>query len=171
MKEIKLSQGYVALVDDEEFDRLRLFHWSITKMKCNHIYAQRKYFKIDGIPQPSLMHRLILNVPKDKQIDHKDGNGLNNQKENLRIASRSQNQANSKSESGKSKFKGVCPFGKNRWRAYIVKDWKQNHIGCFNSESEAAKAYDKKAIELYGEYAKTNFNMKGEYYDRPQNDF
>ncbi|MBE3141489.1 MAG: HNH endonuclease [Thermoplasmata archaeon] len=104
------------------------------------------------------MHRLIINTPKGMETDHHDHNTLNNQKYNLRIASRQQNAANQKiSTNNKSGYKGVY-FYNGRYMASIRHNGKSITIGRFNNSIDAAKAYDKKARELFGEYAKTNFN-------------
>ncbi len=100
-----------------------------------------------------------MNTPEDKHTDHEDGNGLNNQKSNLRIVTNAQNHMNKKgNRNTSSKYKGVC-WNKesNKWTSSITLNQKQTHLGYFTCEKKAAKAYDKKAKELFGEYSRLNF--------------
>lgn len=107
------------------------------------------------------MHRLIMSPPDDMEIDHIDNDGLNNRKSNLRIVSRAQNRYNARpnfNKTGTSKFKGVSwQRDENKWLVQIQLGHKTIHIGRFKDEIEAARAYDKKAKEVFGEYAWTNF--------------
>ena len=102
------------------------------------------------------MHQLILKAPSGFCIDHINGNGLDNRKQNLRIATQSQNLANKPFFKGK--FKGVSFSKRNK---ILSKPWAvkvgRKHIGYFSTEEEAAMAYDKSAIEMYGEFAWLNF--------------
>lgn len=157
MKEIQLSQDKVALVDDEDYDWLNQWKWYIcTQKKTSYVLRIKERKTI-------LMHRQIMNAQKGELIDHKDGNGLNNQKSNLRKCTRSQNNANRHSF-GSSKYLGVCKAthtdnGKIYiyWHANIKKNQEPICLGIFKSEIDAAKAYDKKAKELHGEFARLNF--------------
>ena len=104
------------------------------------------------------LHRTILNPSKEKVIDHIDHNGLNNRRENLRICTVTQNVANKRKGKGSSNFKGVSWHKRDQmWIATIHQKRKQLHLGYFNDELEAAKAYDKAAKDLWGEFAKLNF--------------
>jgi len=105
------------------------------------------------------MHRFILNAPRHKLVDHIDGNGLNNRKANLRLCNHSQNAWNRRPNSGcHSKYKGVYwNKDKKKWHATISKSYKRIHLGYFDNEIEAARAYDKKAKEFFGEFAYLNF--------------
>ena len=151
---IQLSQGAVALVDSEDLRILDLHRW------CLSFTLQRKrYARRCEKGRTIYMHREIMNPPPHMEIDHINGDGLDNRKQNLRICTRSQNQRNSKKRIVKSSnFKGVC-FDKtgNKWRARIYYEKKNNQIGQFDTDFEAAEAYDKKAIELFGEFARLNF--------------
>jgi len=102
------------------------------------------------------MHNLIMGT---KLVDHKNGNGLDNQKNNLRNCTNQQNHMNRRPKKNcTSKFKGVCRFKKDlKWTAVIKFNRKQIYIGIFGNEEDAAKAYDKKAKELFGEFAYLNF--------------
>jgi len=133
MKEILLTQGKVAFVDDKDFESLNAFKWCAIK-DHNTFYAQRKSPTING-QQTILMHRMIINVPDGMQTDHIDRNGLNNQRNNLRIVTCQQNQFN-------RNVKGFY-FDKNRqkFHARIGKDGKKIHLGLFKTASQARTAY------------------------------
>ena len=157
MKEIQLTQGRVALVDDEDFERLNQWKWCAHK-DGNMFYAIRSYKrKIDNKIKSILMHRLITDAKKGQIIDHKDRNGLNNQKSNIRFCTVSQN-AQNRNPYGNSKYLGVCwhKTGK-KWQAGIVINNKSKYLGIYMCEKEAAKAYDKAALKYHGEFA--NFNI------------
>lgn len=157
MKKIPLTQGKFALVDDEDFEYLNQWKWFAHKRGSGY-YATRK----EKNKQIS-MHRQIMSVNDiSVLIDHRDRNSLNNQRNNLRTASRSQNNANTISRKNSySKYLGVSLFrktkaGKGKWRASIGKDKKIYHLGYFKTEQQAAIAYNKKALELHGEFANLN---------------
>lgn len=152
MAEIELTQGKVALVDDEDVEMLSGFKWYAAQLNKGQFYAichPSKHIQIR-------MHRILVDAPDGFDVDHANGNTLDNRKCNLRIATRSQNQANAKPRGGVSKYKGVS-FHRNRWCASITKDKTRTHLGCFGSEEDAAKAYDAAAVVAYGEFARTNF--------------
>jgi hypothetical protein len=146
-----------ALVDDSDFCRLNQYKWHMLKVR-NSNYVSRKN-KINGIWVNVFMHREILSPPKGVMIDHVDGNGLNNQKKNMRLCSHSQNMQNRrKHKLTYSKYKGVVWNKKlNKWQSRILHENKRIHIGTFQNEIDAAKAYDKKSKELCGEFACLNF--------------
>lgn len=160
MKEIPLTKGKVALVDDEDYERLVAFKWQAT---CNS--RKRRWYATCNINLPNgqqtktRMHRFILNAPKDLQVDHQNGDGLDNRRNNLRLATNSQNQQNrSLSPSSTSGFKGVSFHrGWNLYRARIYLDRKQISLGYFADARSAAIAYDASARKLFGKFAKTNF--------------
>ena len=106
------------------------------------------------------LHRLIMNAQDGTHVDHINGDGLDNRRENLRLVTPQLNQANSRKHViGKSRFKGVS-WSKpaNKWRAYIVRDRRQIHIGLYADEFEAARAYDAKAAEMWGDHAHLNLS-------------
>jgi hypothetical protein len=150
MREIILTKGQIALVDDEDYWRLMQYKWYTLQGGGGHLYA----FNVEK----GLMHQFIIN--SEYMVDHKDRNGLNNQKSNLRECTPSKNQANRIKETLRkttSKYKGVYWYSsKGRWRAIITKDSKRYHLGYFKSENEAAIAYNSKALELFGEFALLN---------------
>lgn len=104
------------------------------------------------------MHRIIMNAKPEEKVDHINRNKLDNRKNNLRISTSAQNNHNrTKSPNATSKYYGVCRVkNTDRWETYITHDKKKHSCGYFDDEIEAAKAYNKKAIELYGEYANLN---------------
>lgn len=157
VREIGLTQGQIALVDDEDFDKLNQFKWYASKQP-NTIYAihdcPRK--KINGkIKRTKLrMHRFILNASKGTVVDHIDGNGLNNQKTNLRIVSHRQNMQNqvNRTHQKSSKYPGVTwNKNKQRWRAMISVNGESKQLGYFKNELDAAKCYENACRKLCGE--------------------
>ena len=153
MKEIQLTQGKMALVDDESFETLNQFKW-YAKKSGKTFYAVRNLY-VCGRPKQIYMHCVIMNR---KGIDHIDHDGCNNQKSNLRVCTRSENQMNrTKQENTSSIYKGVY-FSKahKKWKAEISINSKKIRLGNFDSEIDAAKAYNAKAVELFLEFANLN---------------
>jgi hypothetical protein len=155
MKEIKLTQGQVALVDDEDFDELSRYKWyAIKSVSGNTYYAGKK----DIVRKTVLMHHQIQNLTT--MTDHIDGNGCNNQKTNLRQCTCQQNQMNQiiqrRSTSG---FKGVSKNGSS-WAAYINYNGSHIYLGSYKLRTNAALAYNQKAAELFGEFARLNNVME-----------
>ena len=149
MKEIPVSEGFVAKVDDEDFPLLSRHKWNIKK-------GLRTQYAITSIQnRPIYMHRLIVIPTGILMVDHIDHNGLNNQKANLRICSRSQNSCNQvMSRSNKSGYRGVFWHEQyKRWRAVIVLNYKQIHLGSFKDKESAHLAYKEAAKKYYGAFA------------------
>lgn len=167
MREIPLTKGYVALVDDADFDALIIYKWNVGRMKAKDgrevIYARRT------TPRPLqnmvYMHRQILGLDKQRiRVDHRDTDGLNNQRYNLRVATPTQNLGNSRKrlKPTSSKYKGVSWNKRDRgWDVRLSANKKQVCLGIFADEVEAARAYDAKARELFGEFALLNFPHLG----------
>lgn len=160
MKYIKLTKGKYTKVDDEDYEELNQYKWCYDSV---HGYAVR-----NGYPNKSLikMHRQIMNEPESKEVDHKDLDKLNNQKHNLRLATRAQNGFNKKApKNNTSGFKGVHYHNtgwrlSRPWRARIAittKDGRKDiHLGFFPTPQEAAKAWNKAALKYHGEFARLN---------------
>jgi hypothetical protein len=163
---ITTKNGYTFSIDDEDYEKIRLYTWSgITggkKLKNGGIGTIQKYIvtciKIEGKWKTVHLHRLILNASPKIDVDHKDGNGLNNHKQNLRLCSPSQNTANGvKHCNNTSGFKGVSWHkGKRKWEAQIQTGHKTKFLGRFDSPQKAALAYNIAAISTFGEFARLN---------------
>lgn len=159
MKQIPLTQGQFALVDDEDYEMLSKFKWTLHK-RGDHCYAIRMGRKENGQRLMIKMHRQVLGLTDPKiLVDHRDNNGLNNQKANIRACSPAENSRNrGLTKSNPRKLKGITFHkGANKFMAQIEFERKSIFIGYFNTDMEAAKAYDKKAIELHGDFARLNF--------------
>lgn len=152
MKRINLSQGKFAVVDDEDYDRLSKHKWSYYKSPDGCEKAVRR-----AGSRTVYLHREILGFP-NSEVDHINLDGLNNTRQNLRLANRSQNAANRRRQSNNSSgYKGVgWKADRRKWRAYITKDNRQIHLGYFDNPREAAVAYNRKALELFGEFSLLN---------------
>lgn len=154
-KLIPLTQGKFAIVDEEDYTKVIIYNWKLLRLshRLEYVRASHKGKKI-------YLHRLIMGFPENKCIDHKNHNGLDNRKENLRKCTRAENNMNiPKRKESKSKFKGIFWHPKaNKWCAQISINNKMCHIGLFNKEEDAAMAYDEKARIFYGEFACTNFS-------------
>ena len=158
MKEIPLAHKKgVALVDDADFELVTMFKWHM-KSKGR---AATNLPKISGKQPTLLMHRLIMDAKAGQQIDHINGDPLDNRRENLRFCTASQNKANTKRHSDcTSGYKGVTwQKSVDKWQAQIQVNGKKKYLGCFGTADDAAKAYDQAAIEHFGEFARPNFQI------------
>lgn len=162
MRELRLTQDKVALVDDEDYDRIvAIGKWSARRPHRlgRSWYAQRSSVKTIQL------HRFILNVTDPRVwIDHRNGDGLDCQKHNLRIATPAQNGHNRRRlPAGKiSAFKGVSWCARSlRWRVTIGANGKYTHAGYFSDEQTAALTYDIYARRLHGAFAVLNFPEEG----------
>lgn len=157
-----LAHGKVALVDDEDHAGLSAYRWTAVVHRkarggVKTWYAVR-VFRADGRQVTVLMHRLIMGAAEGEEIDHRDSDGLNNQRANLRRCSTAQNAQNMRDRPGSSSFKGVSWHGGERkWRATIRVAGKQLHLGLYVDEAHAARVYDAAAREHFGEFARPNF--------------
>jgi hypothetical protein len=147
-----------TILDREDYYKFGNIKWALGGRK-NNFYAIGGIRNKDGELEKVSLHRLILNPPENKLVDHRNGNGLDNRRENLRLATHAQNMLNRrKQKNTSSKFIGVY-FDKQtgKWRAKIKVNSKTMHIGRFDSELQAALAYDRTAKLYHGEFSKFNF--------------
>jgi len=171
-RRIPLTQGRYAIVDPADFPRLSKYKWRLCRTRGkNTLYAERSIRKANGRYSRILMHReLMENINSNLQdtsdeirmtslvIDHINGNGLDNRRVNLRLATVAQNAWNSKKRNPRSGYKGVWfAADKGKWRAAIVYHGRRIHLGYFKDKIAAAKAYDAAAKKYYKEFAKPNF--------------
>lgn len=160
MKIIKLTQGRVTLVDDEDFEYLSQVSWYWKRAaRSENGYAQRTQ-RIKGSSKQLHMdmHRIILVARKGQIVDHINGNSLDNRRSNLRFCNLKQNAQNSKlPNTNTSGYKGVSWHkGASKWRVTIKPNQKQVHLGFFENLTEAAKAYNKAAKKYFGEFGYLN---------------
>lgn len=161
MKLIPLTQGKFAKVDENHFDSLNQFRWTLKTSKRTKVLYAKRFAIVDGKHTTIQMHTAIMCPPKGFQVDHIDRDGLNNQTSNLRITTRAQNQRNQKKHSkGSSQYRGVCKAYKG-WTARISVDNRQITLGTFKDEVEAALAYDIASCKYHGEHGRRNFFNKG----------
>ena len=155
-KEIPLTQGKVALVDDADYEWLMQWKWSC----CNGSPARIPSRTSNEPRKLVYMYREIMQAPDDMEVDHKNLNRLDCRRENLRLATRTQNMRNRKAyANNRTGFKGVSPTNSQRspFKAEIKLFGKKIYLGSFASAEDAAKAYDIAAIKLFGEFARLNF--------------
>lgn len=163
MKTIRLSNGEECLVDDEDFDMLSSINWFPKVAERSSTYATCNTNKKYGLAKSS-MHRVVMKAEKGQYVDHINGNGLDNRKENLRLCTNSENlrNRNKRNKKDSSKYKGVSkmvPKGPNHsklWRSYINLNGKQYFLGNYYSEEEARQAYDNAVVLHHGKFAKKN---------------
>ena len=151
MKEIQLN-GYVTLVDDEDFDRASTITWSGYKNEYTTYVTTRKWDKTAKRYFSMSLHRFIMKCTDPNiEVDHKDGNGLNNQKSNLRLATRSQNMMNRRMQKNNTTgYRGVFITPSKRYKAMIGFNKKLMCLGTYATPEEASKVYQDKAKELFG---------------------
>lgn len=155
MKTIPLTQGQVAIVDDEDYERVARFTWCLHRSGNGKLYAGR-ITRVRGRRRKVKLHRYLLRCRPGQLGDHRNGDGLDNRRRNLRRATHAQNNQNKK---GWSAFglKGVSRWPNGRWRARIGYHGRQRWLGMFDDRTEAAKAYDRAARKMFGEFARLNF--------------
>lgn len=154
MKKIELINGKYTLVDDEDYRSLCGYKWRYFANKSGNVYV---YTSLNN--RTIYMHREIMKTPPNMQVDHRNHNGFDNRKSNLRNCTGGQNNANSiKKPNTSSRWRGIC-FIKTtkKWMAKIQSNKKVTYIGIFEKEKDAAMAWDKYARKLHGEFARLNF--------------
>lgn len=152
MKEIPLTRGLTTLIDDEDFDWLSQWNWHAHPTAGGNFYARKKR---DG---RVFLHNLLITAPDGLRVDHRNANGLDNRRSNLRLATRQENGRNRKlGSNSRSGFKGVTwRADKEKWVASITTSDKRLHLGYFPDLREAAAAYDAAADAHFGEFAHLN---------------
>lgn len=168
---IPLTQGKFALVDEEDYERVSKLNWVYCPRRKTTGHAYRIQFQWLGVGKKPIqkhirMHRFILGAPSNMQVDHKDGNPLNNQKSNLRLCTHLQNSRNTSLRwSNTSGFKGISWSQKRqKWLVRIGVGGETKYLGRYSNIHDAAVAYDKAAILFYGEFAKTNAMIRSREY-------
>jgi hypothetical protein len=152
---IPLTRGKFALVDEEDYEALSQYHW---------FFSGRGYAERAGAVRGQIvrMHRVVAGATAGVEVDHVSGDRLDNRRQNLRLATRSQNACNHRiRRDNTSGFKGVTWSAPHKqWRVNVRVDGKRHYVGLFRDPVEAAKAYDKAAKQHHGEFARLNFADK-----------
>ena len=153
VKTIPLTQGHVALVNNQDYAQLVCYRWRYFRRPAERTgYAVRT----EHVPRKRTvyMHREIMHAPKGIEVDHRNHNGCDNQRRNLRLATKSQQHANRLKQQSSSRYKGVTWHkATEKWRAQIKVHGKKMHLGLFISERKAADAYQQAAKQYFGEFA------------------
>lgn len=155
MREITIDKKYRVLVDDADYELVSGFRWSVLIGKNGYPYAMRWVSS-----KPVLMHRFLLSTPKGMVVDHINGNGLDNRRENIRICSHTENMRNRRiNRNNTTGFKGVSvSLGrKKKYQASLERFGKKITFGYFEKLEDAARAYDIGARMYFGDFARTNF--------------
>lgn len=147
-----------VLIDTEDLPKVEDHTWVID-VRPNALYCYARFWdKETKVQSKVYLHRHIMCSPEGMVVDHINRNGLDNRKANLRICSQSENLANARGRGGHSNYKGVTWFKPaNLWMAQIRVQGEHKYLGYFKEEEEAARAYDKAALEHFGEFARLNF--------------
>jgi len=159
MKRISLTQDKMALVDDIDYESLKCFRWCAAKGRCCY-YAVRSIKTSDSKWLTTRMHRVILNAPYGIEVDHRNGNGLDNRRCNLRLCTRTENGRHQRLLSAnKTGFKGVSKTRQNLKKPFYVSikvNLRSINLGYYRTSGAAARAYDIAAIKYHDRFALTN---------------
>lgn len=153
---IPLSSRHTLLIDEGDVELISKYKWYA---QVDYRSAQRTVYAVTGHAATTLsLHRLLMGSPKNALVDHRNGNGLDNRRRNLRLCTSSQNQANARVRSDNSSgYRGVTWHRKSaKWNAYISVSGKRKHLGLFVDPWDAAEAYNAAALEVFGEFARLN---------------
>jgi HNH endonuclease len=153
MRKIRLTKGKFALVDDADYKSLSKFKWHIDQHEATCYAHRTPWVHGKNRSRTIRMHRQIMGFPKGL-VDHRNGNGLDNRRRNLRLATKSQNSANSRRLSSRntSGFRGVCLARDGKWQAQIKVNGKFKYLGRFKTARQAHNAFQKYAHEIYGDF-------------------
>lgn len=158
MKRIPLTQGKEALVDDEDYEAVSAFKWFATQSRPGSLWYAARWVYQDGERIRIWLHRELMNLPDDLDVDHIDRDGLNNQRNNLRPATTFQSAANKSIRSDNTTgYRGVYAHRNGRFYVYVQHNHDKRYVGAFATAIEAAHAWDAVAKELFGEFAALNF--------------
>lgn len=154
----KKGRGKYAIIDDDDFNKVKNYKWYYYESKYGTGYAITHTY-INNIKTTIRMHRIILNASQGELVDHKNHDGLDNRKNNLRLCNHLENNRNRKLSynSKHSIYKGVHPTCNKTWTSTIIVNKEKMRIGIFRTEVEAAHAYDYYAIKYFGKFAALNF--------------
>lgn len=158
MKQIKLTRGKWAMVDDSDYESLSQFKWYAKRGAHTYYAVREKYIVGQRLhPKRLRMHRVVIGASPDMQVDHINGDGLDNRRVNLRECTNAENQHNRRvTPRGSSRYKGVYMHRK-KWAAHITNNYKTIYLGLFDTEYAAAQAYDAAARRMFGDFARPNF--------------
>lgn len=169
--QIILSQDQAVLIDAQDYLKVSGLKWFAARTRSG-FYAATNIRKPDGKTTILMMHRLIMDAPKGREVDHKNGDTLDNRRNNLRLCSHADNMHNCKmpQRNKTSRYKGVSysiydsRLRRKKWSAYISVNKKTVHLGWFDNETAAAQAYNSAAIRFFGEFARLNDIERGDSY-------
>lgn len=163
--ELRITRGLIAVVDDEDADLAQL-NWCAHRAPTHLTFYAKRGWRQGGKQVSEYLHRVVAKrMGIDGSVDHKDRNGLNCRRSNLRQANKSQNASNSvRRKQSHSGYRGVQPDC-NKWHARIKDGARNVYLGSFSTPEEAARAYDVAALRLFGEYATLNFPSDGKTWE------
>lgn len=148
---IPLTQGRWALVDESDYPEVSRRSWCWSRAKYGEGYAKSNRV---------FLHHFLIGKVNGRKIDHANRNTLDNRRSNLRVATATESSRNTGKKGTRSKYKGVTLLPTGRWRAQITVDYRNLHLGVFDTQEEAAQAYDAAADKMFGDYAALNFGGK-----------